>query len=168
MIRLDLHYERRDPTLGRGHLVMVQRQYSAHDMTIKAWHDGSMPNAKTMFETLHQSTLPDGWLMKSLTRGMVGAPGFVWSLQQFERPAADPGWRWGDELPAPDARQALAKFVHRHGEGAWWDDADWLATTQFQVRRDGHLDLRIKFCHGYPTQKGDGLGTFWRLCGATA
>jgi hypothetical protein len=75
----------------------------------------------------------------------------------------------GTELTREDQRHVLSAFVHRFTgdhKPAWsnkeWkdgkpypvqfaSDAEWLANTDFAVRKDGRLDQRVKFCYSNPT-----------------
>lgn len=71
----------------------------------------------------------------------------------------------GDQLHADDRRAVLAQYLYRmtveaqrqwpevaHSmrENGWRmpdrTDAEWLAATQFHVRRNGRLDARYSFC----------------------
>jgi hypothetical protein len=73
----------------------------------------------------------------------------------------------GNQLHPDDVRHVLASYVHRYTmthRPAWAnredsknclpqfkDDADWLANTEFAVKKDGRLDKRVKSCTSSPT-----------------
>ena len=75
----------------------------------------------------------------------------------------------GHQLSESAKREALARFVHRftgdhrpqwarnpRPDGSPYplqfkDDADWLASTRFYVRKDGGLSERHRFCESSPT-----------------
>lgn len=84
----------------------------------------------------------------------------------------------GDKLRDVDQLYVRAVYVHRYtgdhipkwvygkGRGAavtlqFANDADWLAHTEFAVRKDGHLDGRVHHCESHPTwPNGQGARTF--------
>lgn len=75
----------------------------------------------------------------------------------------------GTNLCATDIVHVLRAFVHRFTRDfkpSWAmkprpdgtpykpqfaSDGDWLANTQFAIRRDGRLDRRVSACQSYPT-----------------
>lgn len=70
----------------------------------------------------------------------------------------------GTELTYWDRKHVLSAFVHRftrENKPQWADatvypvqfdsDADWLAHTQFKVRKNGRLDKRARSCMSFPT-----------------
>jgi len=74
----------------------------------------------------------------------------------------------GTELCSDDQKHVLAAYCHRFTKDhkpRWADeprpngkpypvhhesDAHWLAATLFQVRNDGRLDNRVRYCHSTP------------------
>ncbi len=52
----------------------------------------------------------------------------------------------GNLLSDHAKREALARFVHRHLNPAYANDAEWLSAHAFYVRRDGKLSRAHKRC----------------------
>ena len=73
-------------------------------------------------------------------------------------------WVSGSQLSGEDRRHVLCAYVHRYTKdhkpqwamGArgypvqFASDQDWLRHTQFKVRKDGRLDMRVKRCFSRP------------------
>jgi len=88
------------------------------------------------------------------------------------------GWQFGNCLNTQDRAEVLRSYVHRFTREhvpAWSrqpmpngqayqpqyeSDAQWLACTQFRVRRDGRLDKRARSCMSFaPVTIPDSKGT---------
>lgn len=81
----------------------------------------------------------------------------------------DEGMALGKDLHPDDVSHVLRAYVHRYtmSHVPQWatnprpngkpyrphflDDADWLAHTEFKVRKNGRLDRRARACRSYPT-----------------
>lgn len=81
-----------------------------------------------------------------------------------------PRYTRGTDLLPVDRQYVLKAYVHRYtgdhipkwasrgrrSDGSSYpvqfeDDLDWLANTEFAVRKDGQLDRRTKHCLSHPT-----------------
>ncbi len=72
------------------------------------------------------------------------------------------GWAIGTALHPDDRKHVLAAFLYRvTGDTKpqlkdsphlqFRDDLDWLTNTEFAVRKNGRMDMRVKHCTSYPT-----------------